>query len=118
MVSELERMQKDYYGMINHGRTEDNLCFDRDSNRTPPAYNLKELSLEPKFSAKYCHVGLEVLTPVVMKSSIFWDIASWSPVKVNRRFGGSTCYLLYAGFLFGLMFDPEDRGDMFLRNAY
>jgi hypothetical protein len=29
----------------------------------------------------------------------------------------SACYLLHAGFLFGLFFDPEDEGDMFLRNV-
>jgi hypothetical protein len=33
------------------------------------------------------HVGFEVLTPVVMKSTIFWDITPCSPLKVNRRFG-------------------------------
>jgi hypothetical protein len=32
---------------------------------------------------------VEVLTAVVMKSSIFWDITSCSPLKVNRRFGGT-----------------------------
>jgi hypothetical protein len=26
------------------------------------------------------------------------------------------CCLFYDGFLFGLFFDPEDRGDVFLRN--
>jgi hypothetical protein len=39
-----------------------------------------------------------------MKSSIFWDSES------------SACYLLHAIFLRGLVFDPEDGGDMFLRN--
>jgi hypothetical protein len=29
----------------------------------------------------------------------------------------SACCLLYAGFLLGLLFDPEDRGDMFIRNV-
>jgi hypothetical protein len=29
----------------------------------------------------------------------------------------SACYLLYAGFLLGIFFDPEDRGDMFLLNV-
>jgi hypothetical protein len=43
--------------------------------------------------------GSEVLTTVVTKSSIFWDI--------------TPCSLL-AGFLLGLFFDPEDGGDMFL----
>jgi hypothetical protein len=37
-------------------------------------------------------VGFRVLTAVVMKSSIFWDITPCSPLKVNRRFGG-TCRL-------------------------
>jgi hypothetical protein len=54
-----------------------------------------------------------------------------SPIKVNQRFGrtyhthlqcqrinqaGSkksfACYLLHAGFLFGLFFDPENGGDV------
>jgi hypothetical protein len=36
------------------------------------------------------NVGFEVLTPVVMKSFIFWDITSCCLLKVNRRLGG-TC---------------------------
>jgi hypothetical protein len=37
-------------------------------------------------------VGLEVLTAVVVKSTIFRDITPCSPLKVSRRFGGK--YLL------------------------
>jgi hypothetical protein len=33
------------------------------------------------------HVGFEVLTTVVMKNTIFWDIMPCSPLSVNRRFG-------------------------------
>jgi hypothetical protein len=36
-------------------------------------------------------VGFEVLTAVVMKISIFWDITPCTPLKVNRRFGGTNC---------------------------
>jgi hypothetical protein len=73
-------------------------------------------------------VGCEVLTAVV----IFWDITPCSPLKVNRRFGG-TCRLHLQGriisqarnqqesrsarYLLRLFFDPEDGGDMFLRNV-
>jgi hypothetical protein len=69
-------------------------------------------------------VKFEVLTAVVMKSAIFWDIMPCNPLKVNRRFGGTyrfhlrallaTCFR--AGFLLGLFFYPEDEGHMFLRN--
>jgi hypothetical protein len=48
-------------------------------------------------------VGFEVLTAVVMKSSIFWH----SPAR----------YLLQAGFLLGSFFDPEDGGDICFRNV-
>jgi hypothetical protein len=68
---------------------------------------------------------------VVMKSAIFWDIKARSLLKVNRRFGGTyrlhlqvrrirearnqcegkcTCF-------HGLLFGPEDGGDLFLRNV-
>jgi hypothetical protein len=33
----------------------------------------------------YIYVGFEVMTAVVMKSYIFWDITSCSLLKVNRR---------------------------------
>jgi hypothetical protein len=29
---------------------------------------------------------------------------------------GSACYLLHAGYLLGLFFDPEDGSDMLLQN--
>jgi hypothetical protein len=33
----------------------------------------------------------------MMKSSIFWDITSCSPLKVNRLFGGKCCFHLQGG---------------------
>jgi hypothetical protein len=35
------------------------------------------------------YVGFEVLTAVVMKNIIFWDITPCSPLIVNSRFGGT-----------------------------
>jgi hypothetical protein len=34
-------------------------------------------------------VGFEVLTAVIMKNFFFWDITPCSPLKVNRRSGGT-----------------------------
>jgi hypothetical protein len=63
--------------------------------------------------------GFGVLRAVVLKGSIFWDITSCNPLKVNRRFGGTcaiSCYLLHAGFLLEWFYNPEDGGDIFFRN--
>jgi hypothetical protein len=40
-------------------------------------------------------VGFEVLTAVVMKGSIFWDILPCNPLKIDRRFGGVKYSLLF-----------------------
>jgi hypothetical protein len=32
-------------------------------------------------------LGFEVLTAIIMKSSVFWDITPYSPLKVNQIFG-------------------------------
>jgi hypothetical protein len=84
-------------------------------------------------------VGFEVLTGVAMKNYIFCNMSS-SPLKVSRCFWGTCClhfqgrrigqarnqheaggkppcHLLHTISLLGLFFDPEDRGDMFLRNV-
>jgi hypothetical protein len=42
-------------------------------------------------------VGLEVLTAVVMKSSIFWDIKPCSLLKFNRHFRGICSLHLQGG---------------------
>jgi hypothetical protein len=41
----------------------------------------------------YLYVGFEVLTEVVMKSSVFWDIMPYSPLKVNRRIEGKCLHI-------------------------
>jgi hypothetical protein len=68
------------------------------------------------------NVGIEVLTAVVMKSAVFWDITPCSPLKVDQRFGG-TYHLHLLGLRISrarnqrgsmwqaelsLFFDPED----------
>jgi hypothetical protein len=74
-------------------------------------------------------VEFGVLTAVVMKNSIFWDIASCSPLKVDlysrethrlhlpHEADNSIYCLLRASFLFGLLFNPEVGGEMLLRNV-
>jgi hypothetical protein len=37
----------------------------------------------------FLYIGFEVLTTVVMKSTIIWYITLHGPLKVNRRFGGT-----------------------------
>jgi hypothetical protein len=48
------------------------------------------------FNYEYICIRFEVLTAVVMKSSIFWDITPCSPLNVNNCFGG-TCRLNLQG---------------------
>jgi hypothetical protein len=59
----------------------------------------------------YHLVGLEVLTAVVMKSSVSWDI-------VNRESQlSSACCARNVGFLLSLFYHPEYGGHMILRNV-
>jgi hypothetical protein len=61
------------------------------------------------------YAGFEVLTEVLMKSSIFWDITPCSPLKLNSLLrkkcqnpSSGHCFLpVHAGFLLGLLFNSE-----------
>jgi hypothetical protein len=79
-------------------------------------------------TAAIAHVRFEILTAVVMKSTIFWNITPCSPLKVKPTFrsnisstssvvGRAQLSTFHAGFLISLFFDPEDGSDMFLRNV-
>jgi hypothetical protein len=48
---------------------------------------ITETGLSYNNSLAIC-VGFEVLSAVLIKSSVFWDIRSVNLVKINRRFGG------------------------------
>jgi hypothetical protein len=66
---------------------------------------MSQLCLVPKKVVQGCpgvkkyYVWFQVFTAVVIKS-IIWDMTPCSPLSFNRRF-----------------FNPEDGGEMFLRNA-
>jgi hypothetical protein len=69
---------------------------------------------------KLVFVGSEVLTVVVMKRTVFWDVKLCSLLKVNfiqrnisppYSWSLATCF--HAGILLVLFFDPEDGGDSF-----
>jgi hypothetical protein len=83
-------------------------------------------------------IEFEVLTAAVTKSSIFWDITPCSPLKVNRRFGGTRLlllqgrvnnpskkpaetsrawYLLHVCLFLDLFSRPKEGGSSFLRNV-
>jgi hypothetical protein len=76
-------------------------------------------------------VGFEVLTAVVMKISVSWDITPYSPVKltdiseeniasifrVEESAKQETIALLHAGLLLGLFLNPKNGDRIFLRNV-
>jgi hypothetical protein len=79
-------------------------------------------------------IKFDVLTAVVMKSSVFWDITPYSLLKINQHLRG-ICYLYLQGRRIRqarshceagrkqsqaelcLLSCLEDGGDMFLRNV-
>jgi hypothetical protein len=68
-------------------------------------------------TGSHTRLGSEVLTAVVMKSSIFWDTTTCSPLKVNRRFGATYGSLLHESFLLVSLLKPEVEGYIFLQNG-
>jgi hypothetical protein len=51
---------------------------------------------EPNFKTNPSYVGFEILTAVVMKISVFWEM-SYILLKVNQCFS-ATCYLSLQGW--------------------
>jgi hypothetical protein len=101
--------------------------------------NLTECHVTEIITTNYMH-NISKLRILLTKSALFWDVMQCSPVKVYRRFGGpyyihlhcrrrkeqstsqqEAAYFLLiavpACYLVGFLFDPEDSGNMFLRNV-
>jgi hypothetical protein len=50
--------------------------------------------------------------------SIFWEIMTCSPAKVNKRLERIYfLYLLHADYLLVLLFNPENGGNIFFQNV-
>jgi hypothetical protein len=92
------------------------------------AVNLKSYTC---FSVHLSHALLYLRVSAIIQSVIYYDITSYSLLKISWRFGGicrlhfqnkSTkkrgWYLFHAGFLLGLFFESENRINMFVRNVY
>jgi hypothetical protein len=115
------------------------LSFDRKQNRASwiHASKMWTPTFTPSTWEDVKDPRFEILTAMVVKISIFWDITLCSPLKVNLRFGGicrlhlqgrrisKARHLLHAGgtnrhetdLSHCLFSHPEDEGDMFLRNV-
>jgi hypothetical protein len=86
----------------------------------PPSSHMCQLALaqsEPSHSSPVSYW----FTLVLWKSQ--WKLMGWLPYSIlflyNPTFLQATCSiccLLHAGFLLGLLFSSEDRGDMFFQN--
>jgi hypothetical protein len=55
----------------------------------PQSVSIWQLTQELKYRASDTSVGFEVITALVMKSTIFWDITPCRSLSANRRFGGT-----------------------------
>jgi hypothetical protein len=51
---------------------------------------------------------------VTMMNIVFWDVIACSLVEVSQHFG--KIYCLHLACLLDVLFCPEDRGSMVLRN--
>jgi hypothetical protein len=58
----------------------------------------------------------EIFTAATTKSTVFYDVTRCGLLQVYRRFGGSYLLLL-ADFMVGMLFDPDDGGNMFLQEV-
>jgi hypothetical protein len=64
----------------------------------PTAQQRHNLPLLPGAHMNVFSRGSEVLSAVIMKTSVFWDIRPCSPLKNNKRFGG-ICHLHFQSLI-------------------
>jgi hypothetical protein len=111
---------------IKPGEMAGNTSFTKEKNKNsqkPERHSCCSRFFAQSMERVKSNVGFEASTAVVLKSSIFWHTTPSSSLKVSHRFGGTfrhhhqeQIYLLQAGFLLGLVFGPENGGDV-LRNV-
>jgi hypothetical protein len=67
------------------------------------------------------YVGFKVLTAVVMKRSVFWDMTPCRPLKITYfsedNFSSICLPPVFTLLFVGLFSDPENGSDMFFRNV-
>jgi hypothetical protein len=69
----------------------------------------------------FCLLGYNIVYSVENQPEVRRNISPLSSGLKNKpkkdlQEAGSACYLLHAGLLLGLSFDPKDGGNMLLRN--
>jgi hypothetical protein len=75
---------------------------------------------ELRFSQRWYLLGYNAVQPVEIQQTFRKKISptfSGSKNSPSKNPEGSAIYLLLVDLLIGLFFDPEDGGDMFLRNV-
>jgi hypothetical protein len=70
--------------------------------------NLENVYARPRIT------GFAILMAVTMKSTAFWEVLLCSLKEANQHFCKNA---LLASCSFGILYDPGDGGNTFLRNA-
>jgi hypothetical protein len=69
------------------------------------------------FGTQFSPVGFEVVTEVVMKSYIFWDVTLCNTLEVSRRFRGTDRLYFYGPRINQPRSQREAGSNMFLQNV-
>jgi hypothetical protein len=76
----------------------------------------------PGKSKPYCNLCCKSILSFTIflfgpSSGIYCHVIRWVSTDISEKhLAYCACYLLHVAFILGLSFDPEDGGDMFLRN--